>query len=147
MSTRKDIRAAVITAIEALVASTVTVDSWSGEEAAFNEANAWPAVYVAYVGLVAGDDEEVGSSTTYVTGYDIMVFVAAKTTTSSAGDEQAMDILETIEQGMSGTEIASTGYAELHPSFAGGRCEARLEVRLCQYLYGQAWRIPGVDSH
>ena len=147
MSTRADIRAAFISKIKAILPD-ATVDKWDGEEAAFNRVYQWPAVYVAYLGLSTGPDEEVGpAATTYARSFDVLVYVCAKDDALGVGDEQAMDMLEAMETGISGTEIAGVGPAELRPVFEDARCEALLGARDGHYLYGQAWRVQDVESH
>ena len=140
MSLRKDIRSGIIAAIEALVASTVTVAKWSGEDAAFNDDRNWPSVYVSYAGMASEPGEELGA-VTYFRDMRFDVYVGCRTTSTEDGDDQAMDLLETIEEGITGTEIAAAGILE--PAGEEGLVAASMG----RFLYGQAWRLQNLESH
>ena len=125
----------------------ITVDPWRGEEFAFGESRTFPAVYVAYFGFACGEDEELSGATTYTRDFSVRVFVCTKTSISEGyGDVQALDILETLEEGLCGVEIASCGEARLSNEI-DGQAELLLAVHREYYLYGQAYRIEGLESH
>lgn len=146
MSLRADIRTDIIAKLGVLL-PVITISSWRGEEYAFNESRTFPSVYVAYFGMDCGEDEELSGATTYSRDFSIRLFVCTKTTVVDGyGDVQAIDILETIEEGLSGAEIASCGEARLSNEI-DGQAELLLAAHREYYLYGQAYRIMDLESH
>ena len=145
-SLRSDIRTGFISEVETLLPG-IAVSAWRGEEFAFNESRTFPSVYVAYFGMECGEDEEISGATTYLRDFSIRVFVCTKTTVSDGyGDMQAIDILETLEEGLSGKVIAGCGEARLSNEI-DGQAELLLAAHREYYLYSQAYRIMGLESH
>lgn len=146
MSLRADIRADFVSKVEALLPS-VTISAWRGEDYAFNESRTFPSVYVAFCGLECGDDEELHGAATYIRDFIIRIYICTQTTVADGyGDVQAMDLLETIEEGITGEVIASCGEARLSNEI-DGQAEALLAAHLDYYLYSQAYRIMDLESH
>lgn len=145
-SLRADIRAAFITKIEALL-PTITIAAWRGDEYAFNDSRSFPSVYVAYFGMDCGEDEELRGATTYSRDFSIRIFVCTKTTIADGyGDVQAIDMLEVLEEGLSGEKIFGCGEARLSNEI-DGQAELLLAVHREYYLYSQAYRIMDLESH
>ena len=140
MSLRRQIRDDIITAAQTLLPD-VPVRKWSGEERAFNEEREWPVVYVAYAGVEFSDDMELGAATyERIHYYDI--FVCARDDATQTGDDYAMDILETLETGLSGKVVAD-GRAMLE--LAEGEALVRAEIG--RFLYVQSWRASVLETH
>lgn len=145
-SLRADIRAAFIARIEALL-PTITISAWRGDEYAFNESRAFPSIYVAYFGMDCGEDEELSGATTYLRDFSIRIFVCTKTTRADGyGDVQAIDILEVLEEGLTGEKISGCSEARLSNEI-DGQAELLLAVHREYYLYSQAYRIMDLESH
>lgn len=120
----------------------VPVEKWDGEEAVFNNAHAWPSMYVAYAGTEFGDQQEVGDDqATYGRNHVFQVFVCtANENNGAAGDDQAMDIMEASETAAAGNIIASLGQAEIIG-------EEMVHVHMGRFLYVQTWKITLLESH
>lgn len=145
MSLESVIRADFITKATALLPS-VPSFRWDGEEEAFNEAKLWPAIYISSMFLGSEPSEEIGPSDehsmTYIVRPEVFIFVAAKDdATLGNGEDQCSDMLETLRRGIIRKSIADIGYAELSGGFSEGRCQALIEARMGQFLYGQSWRV------
>jgi hypothetical protein len=145
MSLEATIRADFISKAEALLPA-VSVYRWDGEEQAFNDVRAWPAVYISSMFMSWESSDEIGASderaVTYILHPEVFIFVAAKDdAVLGYGEDQCSDMLETLRRGIIRKSIADIGYAELSSGFSEGRCQALIEARMGQFLYGQSWRI------
>ena len=135
MSARKDIRDGIKTAIEGLLPGT-PVRIWEGEDQAFNQEHLWPAVFVSYDGIAFGSPLELGGPTTYNRQFLYNIYVCAR------GQDAAMDILETIETGLSGQSVAG-GYGPLELIEGEGLVASSMD----RHLYVQQWSVNDMESH
>lgn len=115
----------------------VPVAAWNGEPEAFNADAVFPSIQVRYLGAGFGADEEPGfASTTYERTFYFGVFVSARGT---AGEEDALDYLETLEEGLAGLQ---TSWGIVEPA---GK-EESINVALGRYLYSQAYKTTAMVS-
>ena len=102
MSTRSDAVLAVISAVDTVITAAVTVALWEGEDRAFNEDATYPLIYVEYGGISFSENLEQGADTRERT-MDIRIHVLTDDST------EALDYLETIEDGISNDPITANG--------------------------------------
>jgi len=142
MSTRKELLTELKNKVAEIVAP-IPVEIWPGEQAVFNDSLRWPIVYVAYDGLAADRDMELGGSPQHALWERIFffsVFVATRDGVD-AGYEQALDLLETLEEALTGF-VSSVVRAEWSMSAA----ESLIHAEQRQWLYQQPWQIKSIKE-
>lgn len=138
MSQRADLVAAVLAQLGELDAlDGVPVRQWHGDADVFNDAAAFPSVWLQYGGASFGEPEEVGAAT-YQRVYTLRVFVA---TADPGGEAAALGYLEAIELGLAGSSPVEGLVVD-----AEG-VEWLVDVVAGRYLFAQSYLCAFLESH